>query len=66
MDALREAVARSGFTKSFIAEVVGANPSQLSHWLSGARPVPEVYRPRLAALLRRDVDELFPDGRAAA
>ncbi|HEX6020637.1 MAG TPA: helix-turn-helix transcriptional regulator [Solirubrobacter sp.] len=58
---LSEAVAESGFTKGFIAAVMGVHPSLLSHWLAGRRPVPEEYRPRLAALLRQNAEALFAD-----
>lgn len=60
--ALAVAIEASGFRKDFVAEQIGVKPWTLSRWCSAEHPAtPDQHqREKLALLLRRQVDELFP------
>ena len=57
---LDRAIREAGLKKGFVARKVGLDPNLFSKKLNGYRPLTEIERKRLAEILNKRPDELFP------
>lgn len=64
--ALAKAIIDSGKKKKTVARLARMSPSKFSKVLHGDRPVSDVERERLARVLGKPIDELFPESLSGA
>lgn len=57
---LRRALREEGRRQDWLAEQLGAHPSHVSRWVQGLHVPMEATRERIAEILGREVDELWP------
>jgi transcriptional regulator with XRE-family HTH domain len=58
---VRAAMDAAGITAEDLAEAVGADPKTAARWATEGRIPQTRYRAKVAELLRRDIQELWPD-----
>ena len=57
---LKRTILESGLKQVYLAKKVGIDPTLLSKKIHGYYPLTEIERKRLAEILNRRPDELFP------
>lgn len=63
---LAQAIEDVGFRRDWVAHQLGVSKSTVSRWCDGSRTPSDRDQDRLALLLRRQRNELFPATTAAA
>lgn len=59
--ALKKAIVESGLKQTFLSEKAGIDNGVLSHAIYGRRELDSEKKTRLAEILGRTLEELFPD-----